>query len=244
MARVRAYKLRLDGETLRAFQVRLLRWFRRNGRDLPWRRTRDPYKILVSEVMLQQTQVGRVRDYYGRFLREYPTVRDLAAAHPARVREAWEGLGYYARAKNLHAAAREVARQYGGRFPRRLEEVMALPGVGRYTAGAVVSFAYGEPAPILDTNVRRVLMRLFVERRPASAAKLDRRLWALAAAVIPDGQAWAFNQAIMDFGATVCTARNPRCLDCPARTLCARYGREQEREQERRQEERPQQERG
>ena len=225
MARARAARPRLDGERLRAFQTRLLRWFRKNGRDLPWRRTRDPYKILVSEVMLQQTQVERVRDYYARFLREYPTVRDLAAAHPARVRESWEGLGYYARARNLQAAARAIATRHEGEFPRRLEEVLALPGVGRYTAGAVVSFAYGEAAPILDTNVRRVLTRLFVRRRPAGAAKLDRRLWVLAEAVIPPDRVWEFNQGLMDFGATVCTARNPKCSTCPLRSLCAFYQR-------------------
>lgn len=223
MGKSRPYRLRLDEATVQAFQTRLLTWFRRNGRDLPWRRTRDPYKILVSEVMLQQTQVERVRDYYERFLQEYPTVQDLAAARPARVRESWEGLGYYGRARNLHAAARTITRRYGGQFPRRLEDVLALPGVGRYTAGAVVSFAYGEPAPILDTNVRRVLSRLFARRRTTSPASTERRLWALAEAVIPAGQAWAFNQALMDFGATVCTARNPRCPTCPMRRLCAYY---------------------
>lgn len=223
MGKSRPYRLRLDNAKIKAFQIRLLAWFRRNGRELPWRRTRDPYKILVSEVMLQQTQVERVRDYYDRFLQEYPTVQDLAAARPARVRESWEGLGYYARARNLHAAARTIERRYGGKFPRRLEEVLALPGVGRYTAGAVVSFAYGEPAPILDTNVRRVLSRVFVRRRAASPAGEERRLWALAEAVIPAGKAWAFNQALMDFGATVCTARNPHCPTCPMRRLCAYY---------------------
>jgi A/G-specific adenine glycosylase len=208
---------------VKVFQTRLLRWFRKYGRDLPWRRTRDPYKILVSEVMLQQTQVERVRGYYKHFLREYPTIQDLAAANPARVRDSWDGLGYYARARNLHAAARTVVRQHGGRFPRQVEDVMALPGVGRYTAGAILSFAYGEPAPVLDTNVRRVLGRVFVRRRPSRPAALERRLWALAEAVIPDGEAWAFNQALMDFGATVCTARNPRCATCPMRRLCAYY---------------------
>jgi A/G-specific adenine glycosylase len=225
MAGRRPYRPRLDGVTLRAFQARLLRWFREHGRDLPWRKTRDPYKILVSEVMLQQTQVDRVRGYYKRFLREYPTVRDLATAHPARVREAWEGLGYYARARNLHAAAREVTRRHDGHFPRRLADVMALPGVGRYTAGAVLSFAYGEPAPVLDTNVRRLLSRVFVRRRPASPAQLDRRLWALAENTIPERHAWAFNQAVMDFGATVCTARSPKCGICPMRSICVHYGR-------------------
>jgi len=226
MGKARAYRLRLDAKKVEAFQVRLLRWFRKNGRDLPWRRTRDPYEILVSEVMLQQTQVERVREYYGRFLREYPTIQDLASANPARVRDSWDGLGYYARARNLHAAARMVVRRHGGCFPRQVEDVMALPGVGRYTAGAVVSFAYGDPAPILDTNVRRVLGRVFVRRRASHAAAAERRLWALAEAVIPAGEAWAFNQAVMDFGATVCTARNPRCTECPIQQICAYYSRE------------------
>jgi A/G-specific adenine glycosylase len=229
MARGRAARSRLDGEMLGAFQTRLLRWFRKNGRDLPWRRTRDPYRILVSEVMLQQTQVERVQGYYAKFLREYPTIRDLATAHPARVRESWEGLGYYARARNLQAAAQAIATRHEGKFPRRLEEVRALPGVGRYTAGAVVSFAYGEAAPILDTNVRRVLTRLFVRRRPASAARLDRRLWILAEAAIPPGRVWEFNQGLMDFGATVCTARKPKCGACPLRRICAFYSAERER---------------
>lgn len=221
MARKRPYRPRLDGETLGAFQARLLCWFRKNGRDLPWRKTRDPYKILVSEVMLQQTQVDRVRGYYERFLRRYPTARDLATARPAAVRESWEGLGYYARARNLHKAAREVTKRHDGQFPRRLADVMALPGVGRYTAGAVVSFAFGEAAPVLDTNVRRVLGRVFVRRRPTSPARLERRLWALAEASIPCGHAWEFNQALMDFGATVCTARSPKCGICPMRSICA-----------------------
>ena len=221
MAGKAGYRLRIDRGKLGAFQRRLLAWFRRDGRDLPWRRTRDPYRILVSEVMLQQTQVERVRDYYARFLRQYPTVRDLAAAHPARVRESWDGLGYYARARNLQAAAQEVVEAHGGHFPRTVEGMRALPGVGRYTAGAVASFAFGQAAPVLDTNVRRVLSRIFVQRQPASASALDRRLWAMAEAVIPEGEAWAFNQALMDFGATICTARAPQCPACPMRSICA-----------------------
>jgi A/G-specific adenine glycosylase len=226
MGKARAYRLQVDTAQVKAFQTRLLRWFREHGRDLPWRRTRDPYKILVSEVMLQQTQVERVREYYERFLREYPTIQDLASANPARVRDSWDGLGYYARARNLHAAARMVVGQHEGRVPRHLEEVLALPGVGRYTAGAVLSFAYGKPAPILDTNVRRVLGRVFVLRRASRPAAAERRLWALAEAVIPSGEAWAFNQALMDFGATVCTARSPRCTKCPIRQMCAYYSKE------------------
>ncbi len=225
MGKARQYKLQLDGEKVKVFQTRLLRWFRENGRDLPWRRTRDPYKILVSEVMLQQTQVERVRQYYGRFLREYPTIQDLASANPARVRDSWDGLGYYARARNLHAAARRIVHRHGGRFPRKPEDVLALPGVGRYTAGALLSFAYGEAAPILDTNVRRVLSRIFVRRQAARPAATERRLWALAEATIPAGDAWTFNQALMDFGATVCTARNPQCTECPIRQMCAYFSR-------------------
>jgi len=225
MPKIREYRPRLDARKVKTFQGRLLAWFRKYGRDLPWRRTRDPYRILVSEVMLQQTQVERVREYYGPFLREYPTVMDLAAARPAQVRESWDGLGYYARARNLHAAAQRIVRHHGGSFPRRVEELQALPGVGRYTAGAVVSFAYGEPAPILDTNVRRVLSRVFVRRRAARPAAVERRLWALAEAVIPSGEVWTMNQALMDFGATVCTARNPKCPSCPLGSLCAFYGR-------------------
>jgi len=225
--KTKEYRPRLDAHKVKVFQAQLLAWFRQNGRDLPWRQTRDPYKILVSEVMLQQTQVERVREYYRRFLREYPTVRDLAAARPAQVRESWDGLGYYARARNLQAAARTIVQRHGGRFPRHVEDLQALPGVGRYTAGAVASFAYGEPAPILDTNVRRVLSRVFVRRRAVRPAEGEHRLWALAGAVIPDGDAWTMNQALMDFGATVCTARNPGCPTCPLRSLCAFYERRQ-----------------
>jgi A/G-specific adenine glycosylase len=225
VSKSRPYRPRLDREKIRAFQSRLLQWFQSSGRDLPWRRTRDPYKILVSEIMLQQTQVERVREYYQRFVREYPTVQELASARPARVRESWEGLGYYVRARNLQRAARTIQQEHGGRFPRRLEEVRALPGVGRYTAGAVLSFAYGEPAPVLDTNVRRVLTRIFVRRKSPRRAEVERRLWALAQAVIPQGEAWACNQALMDFGATLCTARAPRCVECPMQSLCAFYER-------------------
>ncbi len=225
MSKSRPYRPRLDGEKLRAFRDRLLRWFRTNGRDLPWRRTRNPYKILVAEVMLQQTQVSRARDFYRGFLREYPTVQELASASPARVRDSWEGLGYYARARNLHRAARTIQQEHGGRFPRRFDGVLALPGVGRYTAGAVMSFAYGEPAPVLDTNVRRVLTRVFVRRMSPRRSEAERRLWALAEAAIPKGEAWAFNQALMDLGATVCTARAPRCSECPARPVCGFFER-------------------
>ncbi|MBI2080244.1 MAG: A/G-specific adenine glycosylase [candidate division NC10 bacterium] len=175
--------------------------------------------------MLQQTQVPRVLDYYPRFLRRYPSVEALAAASPARVREAWDGLGYYARARNLHAAARAVVRERRGRFPRTREEAEGLPGVGRYTSGALLAFAFDEPVAALDTNGTRVLSRLFVARRSSSPSRTVARLEALAASLIPKGKGWAFNQALMDFGALVCTARSPRCGACPFRARCRAYAR-------------------
>jgi len=213
----------------KTFARGLLSWFGRHGRDLPWRRTRDPYRILVSEVMLQQTQVPRVLEYYPRFLRRYPTVEALAAAPPARVREAWDGLGYYARARNLQAAARALVRERAGRFPRTREEAEDLPGVGRYTSGALLAFAFGEPVPALDTNGTRVLSRLFLARRSTSPSRTVARLEKLAASLIPPGEGWAFNQALMDFGALVCTARAPRCEACPFKRRCRAYARWQRR---------------
>lgn len=206
------------------FRRRLLRWFAAHGRDLPWRQTRDPYRILVSEVMLQQTQVERVKDFYGRFLRRYPDVERLARARPHQVRESWEGLGYYARARNLHRTSRTVMRDHGGRFPMEIHALMQLPGIGRYTAGAIRSFAYERPAPIVDTNVARVLRRVFGVRGDPKRAATQRRLWALAEALVRGTKRiWAVNQGIMDLGATVCTARNPRCEICVMQRICEAY---------------------
>ena len=202
------------------FQRRLLAWYQANGRRLPWRRTRNPYRILVSEVMLQQTQVDRVKDYYRGFLRRYPTFEDLAAAPLPAVRESWAGLGYYARARNLHATARIVVAEHGGKLPADAQLIRCLPGIGRYTAGAVLSIAYGHPEPILDTNAARVLGRVFAVLRRGGKAATQRRLWALAARVTPQRHAGDFNQAIMDLGAIVCRPRNPQCAVCPLRTRC------------------------
>lgn len=204
----------------RSFQRRLLAWYRGNGRKLPWRRTRDPYRILVSEIMLQQTQVERVKGYYRRFLRRYPTFEDLAAAPEPAVRESWEGLGYYARARNLHATARLVIEEHGGKLPADPHTIRLLPGIGRYTAGAVLSIAYGRSEPILDTNAARVLTRVFGVRRSGGKGALQRRLWDVATRVTPERHAGDFNQAIMDLGATVCRARNPDCPVCPVRRIC------------------------
>lgn len=205
----------------RLFAHRLLKWFAQHGRDLPWRRTHDPYKILVSEIMLHQTQVSRVLEFYPRFLRRYPSVETLAGAEPVAVRDTWEGLGYYNRAKYLHQTARAVVNDHEGKFPRTAEHLQKLPGVGRYTAGAIVSFAYKQPAPILDTNVSRVLRRVFGVRGDPKRASVQKKLWRLAEQLIPKGKVWEFNQGIMDFGATVCTARTPQCPTCVMRTICA-----------------------
>jgi len=203
-----------------AFRRALLRWFRRHGRDLPWRKTRDPYRVLVSEFMLQQTQVARVEAYYHRFLELFPSIDALATASAIQVRESWQGLGYYRRAEHLHRLARVVVQDYSGVIPAEPTVLLRLPGVGPYTAGAVASFAYERPAPAVDTNVARVLRRAFHPN--LSAAVAGRRVWATAARILPPRgkTAWAFNQAVMELGALVCTARQARCHCCPVRRAC------------------------
>lgn len=212
--------MRSDQRIVVRFQRRLIAWYGRHARDLPWRRTRAPYRILVSEVMLQQTQVDRVQQFYGRFLKRYPTFEALAAAPEPAVREAWDGLGYYARARNLHRTAQVVVREHAGRLPDDMDGMRRLPGVGRYTAGAVLSIAYGKDAAILDTNAARVLSRVFAVGTRGSKAQRHRRLWRLAERVTPAGAAGTFNQAIMDLGATLCRIRTPHCAGCPVRSLC------------------------
>ena len=204
---------------IRRFRTRLLSWFAQHGRSLPWRRTRDPYRVLVSEFMLQQTQVSRVTEYYPRFIKRFSSIAVLARARPAAVQEAWSGLGYYDRARNLHALAKQVAGD-GGRVPGDPAELVKLPGVGRYTAGAVACFAYEKPVAAVDTNVRRVIERAFLGER--GKGKGEERVWQLAQMLVPkDGKrAWAFNQGIMELGATVCVARKPRCPQCPVRPVC------------------------
>jgi A/G-specific adenine glycosylase len=207
----------------RRFQQRLLRWYARHRRDLPWRKTSDPYKILVSEVMLQQTQVDRVIPKYKEFLRKYPTVEELASASVRDVEATWRPLGYNIRPVRLHAIAHEAIRRHGGKIPDSLEELQALKGIGRYTAGAVMSFAFRKDAPILDTNVRRLLDRVFVGRGAYRGTRGVKQLWDLSAALIPRGKGYDFNQAMMDFGALICTARKPACPTCPMQPICASY---------------------
>jgi A/G-specific adenine glycosylase len=203
------------------FQRLLLAWYRRHRRQLPWRGVRDPYAVLVSEIMLQQTQVSRVIDYWPRFLARYPTVEDLAAAPPDAVRESWAGLGYYARARNLHAAAKVMVAELAARVPSEVDELRKLPGIGRYTAGAIASLAYGADVPAVDTNAARVLARVFAVRGRKGEARRERRLWTIAAALVPRGQSADWNQALMDIGAIYCVARAPRCPLCPVRRSCS-----------------------
>ena len=205
----------------REFRRRLLRWFRRHGRDLPWRRTRDPYRVAVSEFMLQQTQVSRVEGFYHAFLARFPTVHHLAAAPPTAVREAWEGLGYYRRAHNLHALAREVVATREGLFPDDPALLRELPGVGRYTAGAIACFAFERREAAVDTNVSRVIRRAF-HPRTSRTVRGEARVWNTAEMLVPrrGRDAWSFNQAIMELGALVCTARVARCGECPVSGVC------------------------
>ncbi len=207
----------------RRFQRRLLAWYAVHGRDLPWRRTRAPYRVLVSEIMLQQTQVDRVIPKYREFLRRFPTLSSLARARVDDVRRLWYPLGYNVRPLRLHAIARETIARYGGRLPDTADALRRLPGVGRYTAGAILTFAYGRDAAVLDTNVRRVLGRVFLGPRRLARVRGEKTFWDLAEALVPRGRAYDFNQALMDFGATWCTPRRPRCAPCPMRTFCAAY---------------------
>jgi len=196
----------------------LLRWYRANRRDLPWRRTRDPYAIWVSEAMLQQTQVATVLPYYERFLVAFPGVAELAEAPEEAVLGAWSGLGYYGRARSLQAGARVVVERHGGRVPDDPEALLALPGIGPYTAGAIASVAFGRPEPVLDGNVRRVLSRLLA-RRGAGAAE-ERHLWGVARDLVRGPSPGDLNQSLMELGALVCTPRAPRCDACPVSAVC------------------------
>lgn len=202
----------------RSFQRRVLAWYAVHGRDLPWRKTRDPYAILVSEILSHQTQISRVVPVYEQVLRRYPTVRAMAGARLADVKAITDPLGYKIRGSWLHAAALKVADGGDGGFPETLESLQRLPGVGRYTAGAVMSFAHRRDAPVLDTNVARLLRRHFGLALAARARTAE--LWALAAAVIPRGKGYLINQALMDLGAMVCRSRSPRCDDCPLGRSC------------------------
>lgn len=201
-------------------QRRLLAWYSRRQRSLPWRETSDPYRIWISEIMLQQTQVDTVIPYYRRFMALFPNVRALARAPLSEVLKAWENLGYYSRARNIHAAARMIVERFGGRIPDTPDAIKTLPGIGDYSAGAILSIAYGKRLPAVDGNVRRILGRFFAIRRPVDDPREQKKLHALAATLVPAGEPGDFNQALMDLGATICKPKNPGCAVCPIAALC------------------------
>ncbi len=202
----------------RRFRRRLLQWFDGHKRDLPWRRDCDPYRVWLSEIMLQQTRVAAVLEHYQRFLQRFPTVEKLAAARESAVLAAWSGLGYYRRARMLHATARKIVREFGGKFPASAEELCALPGIGRYTSAAIASIAFGQPVAVVDGNVERVLQR--VQGKNIAGE----RLWQAAGELLERQRPGDFNQAMMELGATICLPRQPKCLICPVAGLCATRG--------------------
>lgn len=214
----------LPAEWKRAFRRKLLAWYDRHARDLPWREAggfaSDPYRVWISEVMLQQTRVDTVRSYFERFTAAFPTVADLAAAEEQDVLRLWEGLGYYRRARSLHAAAKQVVGEHQGRMPTDVAGLMSLPGIGRYTAGAIVSIAYDRPAPILEANTIRLFTRLVAYAGKPTSAAGQRRLWGVAEEVLPTKRVARFNQALMELGSLVCTPTEPKCEACPVESRC------------------------
>lgn len=214
------YVANIAPDRLQAFQQEILAWYRANGRDLPWRRRADPYAVIVSEIMLHQTTVTTVQPVFAHFIETFPTVQDLYQARLEEVKAITDPLGYKIRGSWLKGIASYVVEQCQGQWPDTVEGWMALPGVGRYTAGAVLSLAFGQDVPILDTNVKRVLGRYFGLEYRGTQAETLHHLWALADAVVPEGQGLHFNQALMDFGALVCTARKPLCTVCPLVNVC------------------------
>src|SRR5271168_4469838 len=216
-------KMHLAGRALKTFQPPLLAWFRTHQRDLPWRRSRDPYRIWVAEVMLQQTRIAAVMPYYQRFLSRFPTVRSLARARETEVLKLWSGLGYYSRARNLHRAAKIIVARHHGQFPRTLDAVLELPGIGTYTAAAVLSIAYDVPLAVLDGNVARVLARIKAIRGDLRAPKNWRALSAAAQDFLATQAPGDWNQSLMELGEVVCTPRSPRCAECPVARHCRAY---------------------
>jgi len=204
----------------RRIALPLLRWYARHARDLPWRRDPEPYRVWVSEIMLQQTQVDRVREYFTRFITRFPDVESLARAREPEVLVLWEGLGYYRRARQLHAAARAVVAEHGGEFPRSVAQLETLPGIGRYTAGAIASIAFGVQAPVVEANSRRVIARLVGHEAPLGGGTGDGPIWEIAERLVPRRDPGRFNQALMDLGALVCTPTQPRCHACPLARAC------------------------
>ena len=214
---------RIDARWLRRFRQRLRNWYRKHARTLPWRTDPDPYRVWVSEIMLQQTQVATVVDYYHRFLKRFPDLNTLADADEQEVLRLWEGLGYYRRARQLHRAAIEIVKQHNGVFPSDRASLLALPGIGRYTAGAILSIAFGQREPILEANTIRLLSRLLLLREETTRSDSQRRLWELAELLLPAKDLGFFNQALMELGSLVCTPQNPACYECPIQEICPAF---------------------
>ena len=212
-----------DATWLRSFRRKLLTWYKAHGRQLPWRETHDPYAVWVSEVMLQQTQVATVLGYYKRFLQRFPTVQALAAAEEQDVLQYWEGLGYYRRARQLHRAAGVIVSEHDGQFPDAFDAVLALPGIGRYTAGAILSFALGQRQPIVEANTARLYCRLLAHAEDPTTSSSQHRLWDFAEQLLPQKNVGELNQALIELGATVCVPRQPKCQECPAMALCPTF---------------------
>lgn len=215
--------VRSDASARLALREALLDWFRAQQRELPWRETEDPYAIWISEIMLQQTRVEAVKPYYARFLEAFPTVEALAQAELSQVLALWSGLGYYRRARNLHAAAQKVVEEFGGTMPASRKEILSLPGIGRYTAGAILSIAYGQEEALVDGNVQRVFARLFCLSDPVGSSALARDCWEYAEALVRGEAPGDFNQSLMELGAMVCTPRRPTCMLCPVHAHCGSF---------------------
>lgn len=222
---MKAHDVAITSAEKRALRHRLLAWFRANQRDVPWRASRDPYAIWVSEVMLQQTQVTTVIPFFKKFLARFPTIADLAQAHEQEVLKYWEGLGYYRRARHLHQAAQLIVREHAGIFPRQAVNASQLPGLGRYTLGAVLSQAFDQRLPIVDANVARIFCRLFAWTKELEARETQEWLWSTAETLLPKKEVGDFNQALMELGQTICTTGQPSCLLCPLRDLCHGHAR-------------------
>jgi len=210
-------------QKIKSLRKNIVRWYKKNQRPMPWRNTKDPYSIWVSEIMLQQTQVETVIPYYNRFLQRFPTVTDLANASLHSVMKAWEGLGYYSRARSMHLAAKQIMHQFNGMIPSTKEELLSLPGIGLYTAGAILSIAFEKPAPILDGNVVRVLSRVFHVTDNVSLSSTKKILWKFAETIIPKNEVRDFNQGLMDLGAVLCKPKKPLCDACPVLKICVAY---------------------
>lgn len=209
-----------SGKTVKAIRRSLLGWYQKEKRDLPWRKTRNPYFIWVSEIMLQQTQVKTVIPYYKKWIAAFPTVKKLAESPENRVLKIWEGLGYYSRARNIHKAAKVVTREYGGKIPDNPEDILKLPGIGRYTSGAILSIAFEKTIPVVDGNVIRVLSRLFTLPENGAARESENKLYKIAENLLPRKDPGDFNQAMMELGATVCLPKKPSCPLCPVKSIC------------------------